>query len=74
MLQGLLEKAPTLRPSMAQIKESSWFQGFDWAALAAQTMQAPDPPELAHVHVHTSLMPDHLKPELFRKAAAGGKK
>lgn len=48
----------------AQLKKHPWFDGFDWAALAKQELEAPRPVELVKVHLHGDLLPEHLRASL----------
>jgi hypothetical protein len=55
LLTALLAKAARDRPTLQQVKEHAWFEGFDWDALEKQTLPAPNPPELEEVHIHSRL-------------------
>lgn len=58
LLQGMLQKSPKDRIDTPAIKAHEWFSGFDWEALAAQALVAPDPPEYDFMHIHKQLEPN----------------
>lgn len=47
LLTGLLETDSTARLSIPEVQATSWFEGFDWQALADKTLPPPVLP--AHV-------------------------
>ncbi|KAG1658703.1 hypothetical protein FOA52_005281 [Chlamydomonas sp. UWO 241] len=59
LLTKMLDKSPKKRLTLRGLKDHPWFasSNFDWDALGAQTMVAPEPKELHNIHIHSSLLP-----------------
>lgn len=61
LLGGLLDKSPSKRITIPEIKSHAWFKGFDWDALSQQCLPAANPPELESVHIHVKLLPEDMR-------------